>query len=240
MIDRTRGPANHWEELRREARLLENEIDSKLLSFTKFASRESRMSTSDSSESVALLSDTNDVFERIVGDIEQLINRLSKINNDMSEHTKQVQNSSAMYTVQRHREILNDYSNEFQKTRSNILELMQREKLLSSDSPRKNNDFVITPPANKINDLYLKEQDHIKSSEIMIEEQINVAARTRENLINQRNAIKAFQTQMTTLANRFPLINSLVHGINLRKRKDTLIIGTLIGICTFLLLIYVF
>lgn len=115
-----------------------------------------------SSESVALLSDTNDVFERIVGDIEQLLNRLSKINNDMSEHTKQVQNSSAMYTVQRHREILNDYSNEFHKTKSNILELMQREKLLSSDSPRRNNDFVITPPANKINDLYLKEQDHIK------------------------------------------------------------------------------
>lgn len=110
---------------------------------------------------MALLNDTNEVFDRISNDIEQLLNRLAKINTEMSEYTQQVQNSSAIYTVQRHREILNDHTNEFHKTKSNIIELMQREQLLSP-SNRRPHEFAITPPANKITDMYLKEQDHIR------------------------------------------------------------------------------
>ncbi|XP_053200664.1 Golgi SNAP receptor complex member 1-like [Panonychus citri] len=227
--------ANRWEELRREARLLENDIDSKLLAFSKFASRDS---TSSSSESVPLLEDTNDVFERITSEIERLLKKLTDINNNMSEYTKQVQNSSAIYTVQRHREILNDYSNEFRKTRSNMMDVIQREQLLSGN--KRNTDYPSLSSTNKITDLYLKEQEHIRNSEIMIEEQINIASRTRENLINQRTTFKAFQTQMTTLANRFPLINSLIHRINIRKRKDTIIISGVIAVCTFFLIIFIF
>lgn len=110
---------------------------------------------------MALLDDTNDVFDRITGDIEQLLERLGKINHGMSEYTQQVQNSSAIYTVQRHREILADYSSEFHKTKSNILEIMQREKLFSY-AYRKPHEVAITPQANKITDMYIKEQDHIR------------------------------------------------------------------------------
>lgn len=110
---------------------------------------------------MALLNDTNEVFDRISNDIEQLLNRLAKVNGEMSEYTQQVPNSSAMYTVQRHREILNDYSNEFHKTKNNIIELLQREQLFSSSS-RRPDEFTITPPTNKITDLYLKEQEHIR------------------------------------------------------------------------------
>ncbi|XP_015792144.1 Golgi SNAP receptor complex member 1 [Tetranychus urticae] len=227
--------ANHWEELRREARLLENEIDSKLLAFSKFASRDSSNSNS---ESVPLLEDNNDVFDRITSEIERLLAKLTDINNKMSDYTKQVQNSSAIYTVQRHREILNDYSNEFRKTRSNMMEVMHREQLLSSN--KRKPDYPSMSSTTKLTDLYLKEQEHIRNSEIMIEEQINIASRTRENLLNQRNTFKAFQTQMTTLANRFPMINSLIHRINIRKRKDTIILSGVIAVCTFFLLIFIF
>ena len=42
----------------------------------------------------------------------------------------------------------------------------------------------------------------------MIEEQISIASKTRENLINQRTAFKAIQTQMTNLtSNLFNYIN---------------------------------
>lgn len=92
----------------------------------------------------------------------------------------------------------------------------------------------------------------------MIEEQITIAARTRETLINQRTAFKALQTQLTTLASkysytfrghrvntpyltdRFPMIGSVIHRINIRKRKDSIVLGSLIGFCTFLLLLYLF
>ena len=61
-------------------------------------------------------------------------------------------------------------------------------------------DFSSITSPSKINDLYLKEQDHIHSSEIMVDEQLSTAIKTRESLINQRNTIKAIQTQLTTLA----------------------------------------
>ncbi|CAB1348916.1 unnamed protein product [Coregonus sp. 'balchen'] len=39
---------------------------------------------------------------------------------------------------------------------------------------------------------------------------------------------------------RFPAINNLIQRINLRKRRDSLILGGVIGICTILLLLYAF
>ena len=109
---------------------------------------------------MALLDDSSDVFERITVDIEHLLNRLTQINNNMSDYSKHIDNPSALYTVQRHREILNDYSNEFRKTRSNIVQLIEREQLISSN--KKSDDFKSLSFSNKITDLYMKEQEHLK------------------------------------------------------------------------------
>lgn len=51
----------------------------------------------------------------------------------MSQYAQQMQNASAaMYTLQRHREILHDYTNEYHKTRNNIQAQLEREQLLGS------------------------------------------------------------------------------------------------------------
>lgn len=49
----------------------------------------------------------------------------------MSQYAQQMQNASAMYTLQRHREILTDYTNEFHKTKMNIQAIIEREQLLA-------------------------------------------------------------------------------------------------------------
>ena len=46
------------------------------------------------------------------------------------------------------------------------------------------------------------------------------------------------QTKLNDISNRFPLINNLVQKINLRKRRDTIIIGSVIGLCLVFLLWY--
>ena len=111
---------------------------------------------------MALLDDSSDVFERITSDIEHLLNRLTQINNNMSDYIKHIQNPSAVYTVQRHREILNDYSNEFRKTRSNIVQLIEREQLIQVSSNKKSDDFKSISSPNKITKLYMKEQEHLR------------------------------------------------------------------------------
>lgn len=41
-------------------------------------------------------------------------------------------------------------------------------------------------------------------------------------------------------SDRFPAINNLIQRINLRKRRDSLILGGVIGVCTIILLLYAF
>lgn len=117
-------------ELRRRARQYENELDAKLLSFSKLVSKD--ISREDVSGETAPLIDTSrDSFQRITDEIDGLLSALTEVNNQMSQYCERLQNASAtIYTLQRHREILHDYSNEFHKTRNNIEAQINREMLL--------------------------------------------------------------------------------------------------------------
>ena len=67
-------------------------------------------------------------------------------------------------------------------------------------------------------------------------DQISLAIEARDTLVNQRQTFKAIQTKLNDITNRFPLINNLVQKINLRKRRDAVIVALVIGLClTFLL-----
>ncbi|XP_049270618.1 Golgi SNAP receptor complex member 1 isoform X4 [Rhipicephalus sanguineus] len=219
------------EDLRKQARHLENEIDLKLVSFSKlgtgFGSRELKNESLDT----APLLGRDHMFETMTLEIEQLLSKLGEVNDQMS----QVQTSSGaapsatvLHTLQRHRDILQDYVREFHKTRTNVQAHRERDLLLGS--VRKDIDsYKNSSSLNRRSEGYLKEHEHLKS----------IAIRTKDELLSQRNALKAIQTKMTTLANRFPMINSLVQRINLRKRRDSIILGLVIGTCTVLLLLYI-
>uniref|UniRef100_A0A4W5LZW8 Golgi SNAP receptor complex member 1 n=1 Tax=Hucho hucho TaxID=62062 RepID=A0A4W5LZW8_9TELE len=68
----------------------------------------------------------------------------------------------------------------------------------------------------------------------------SIAMATKENMTSQRGLLKSIHSRVNTLANRFPAINNLIQRINLRKRRDSLILGAVIGVCTILLLLYAF
>jgi Golgi SNAP receptor complex protein 1 len=74
----------------------------------------------------------------------------------------------------------------------------------------------------------------------MVDEQIRIAIDTKENLVSQRAAFKKIQHRMNDLASRFPAVNNLIQKINLRKRRDSIILGLVVGLCTFLLIYYAF
>merc|ERR1719433_1900992 len=89
---------------------------------------------------------------------------------------------------------------------------------------------------NRRMELLLKESEHARNSERLIDEHISIAVESREALVNQRLAFKAIQTKLNDISNKFPMINNLVQKINLRKRRDAIIVAVVIGLClTFLL-----
>uniref|UniRef100_A0A670KI61 Golgi SNAP receptor complex member 1 n=1 Tax=Podarcis muralis TaxID=64176 RepID=A0A670KI61_PODMU len=224
--------------LRKQARQLENELDLKLVSFSKLCTSYSHSSSREgrrdrySSDTTPLLNGSSQdrMFETMAVEIEQLLGKLTGINDKMAEYTNSAGvpslNAALMHTLQRHRDILQDYTHEFHKTKTNFLAVRERENLMGS--VRKDIDGCGVN--NRRTELFLKEHEHLR----------NIAMATKENMTSQRGMMKSIQSKMNTLANRFPAVNSLIQRINFRKRRDSLILGGVIGICTILLLLYAF
>uniref|UniRef100_A0A7N8YGV8 Golgi SNAP receptor complex member 1 n=1 Tax=Mastacembelus armatus TaxID=205130 RepID=A0A7N8YGV8_9TELE len=246
--------SNYWEDLRKQARQLENELDLKLVSFSKLCTnyssssnwdqrtRDSRWAAHSSSDSVG--SSQDNVLVAMTTELEQLLASLTAVNDKMAEYTNtpgaSSHNAALMHTLQRHRDILQDYTHEFHKTKSNFFSLREREDLLGSVHRDIESYKSSSGVNNRRTELFLKEHEHLRNSNNLIDSAISIAMATKENITFQRGMLKSIQTRVTTLANRFPAINSLIQKINLRKRRDSLILGGVIGICTILLLLYTF
>jgi len=186
-------------------------------------------------------------FKVLSDETGKLLQRLSDINDGLNEWANSggggPSSVAGQHTLQRHRDILQDYRQEFNKTRSNVASIIERHDLL--DSVRKDiTDYQRNmkgnqgSASNRRMELLLKENEHARRSERMIDDQINIAVESRETLMSQRVAFKAIQTKLNDISNRFPLINNLVQKINLRKRRDTIIMGSVIGLCLVILLWY--
>ncbi|MCL4138206.1 UNVERIFIED_CONTAM: hypothetical protein GTU68_014364 [Idotea baltica] len=166
-------------------------------------------------------------------ELEHLLSNLSDINERMN--TLSVNSSFAtVHTIQRHKDILQDYSKEFQRTNGTIKSRKEREQLLSTGRGNE-----LTTGVSR-RDLILKESEHLSTSERLIDEQISVAMETRDHLKTQREAFKMIQTKVNDLSNRFPLINTLMTKINFRRRRDALVLGGVIGLCLTFMVWWVF
>uniref|UniRef100_A0A8C6SBD1 Golgi SNAP receptor complex member 1 n=1 Tax=Neogobius melanostomus TaxID=47308 RepID=A0A8C6SBD1_9GOBI len=219
------------------ARQLENELDLKLVSFSKLCTSYSNSLCTailNMSDTTPLLNNSTQdrMFDTMSVELEQLLAKLTAVNDKMAEYTNTPGtaslNAALMHTLQRHRDILQDYTQEFHKTKGNFLAIREREDLLGS--VRKDIETYKSGSGvnNRRTELFLKEHEHLR----------NIAMATKENMTSQRGVLKSIQSKVNTLANRFPTINNLIQRINLRKRRDSLILGSVIGVCTIILLLY--
>uniref|UniRef100_A0A674EGD4 Golgi SNAP receptor complex member 1 n=1 Tax=Salmo trutta TaxID=8032 RepID=A0A674EGD4_SALTR len=161
-------------DLRKQARQLENELDLKLVSFSKLctsysSSRDGRRGDSNSDTASLLNNSTQDrMFETMSVEIEQLLAKLTGVNDKMAEYTSTPGvtslNAALMHTLQRHRDILQDYTHEFHKTKANFLAIREREDLLGS--VRKDIETYKSGSGvnNRRTELFLKEHEHLRNS----------------------------------------------------------------------------
>lgn len=220
-----------FEDLRKRARQLESEIDGKLVSLSKIAATYGSKSGANNDRESAPLISEDDMYDNISSELEHLLSSLTETNERMNSAQPAGSSTATAHTLQRHRDILQDYSYEFHRTNNTIKGRKEREQLLNTSR----NDGRPLAGLSK-RDLYLKEGDHIANSERMVDEQISIAIETRDHLKSQRETFKSFQTKVNDLANKFPLINTLMTKINIRKRRDSLILGSVIGLClTFMI-----
>ncbi|KAI5696039.1 hypothetical protein M8J76_007627 [Diaphorina citri] len=230
---------NSWEDLRKQARKLENDIDVKLTCLSKLGTGAHGLRSSESDTEPLLSADH--MIESTASEIETLLTKLSNTNDKMSDIMAEGgKDAAAIHTLQRHKEILEDYKKELSKTMSNIHSRKEREQLLHS--VRKDIDSYKNSASglNRRMDLYLKENEHIRMSDRLVSDQINIAMDTREHLTSQRLNLKRLHTRLHDISSKFPLLNALMTKITMRKRRDSVIVGLVVGVCTFLILLYSF
>lgn len=237
------APATDWEDLRKQARQLENEIDAKLMSFSKLCSTYvARDHTANHHGLDSPTTSSASSFDTMSIEIEKLLERLSDINKCMNDAIPTLlgPNTAATHTLQRHHEICQDYRREFERTKANIRNFQTREDLLMNNKNGANSDTNITGLSSRRQDYYLREMGHLQNSHKLMDRNIEMASLLKKDLSDQRKYFMNITHKLKNLTNRFPLMNNIMHKIKLKKRKDSLVIGFVIALCLIFLLLYSF
>merc|ERR1712126_214138 len=143
-------------------------------------------------------------------EIDELLIELDSVTERMAiyaESTNNQSNATVAHTLTRHRDILQDYRNEYRKTKNNISASQAREELLGSVQ-RDIEEY--RGLANTRQEVYQRERDHLLSSDRLADTAIEIASRTQDHLRQQRRMLGGLSTRMMDLAARFPQLNYLI------------------------------
>jgi Golgi SNAP receptor complex protein 1 len=209
------------QDARSRARRLEGNLDSKLAQLSRSSSQDDRGGAG---------------LER---EIEALLQDLEQVNDQMSREAMDGPGgtATAMHKLQRHREILHDFQQEFARCRSQQRQAMERSQLLSSVRETISEHRCA---ASQASEALLRERNAISASGRAADEVLGQAAATRDALHAQRGGFGAMTGKLGALASLAPQVNSLINAIGRRQKRDKIILAVAFGLCTALLLWYGF
>jgi Golgi SNAP receptor complex protein 1 len=210
-----------WDDLRKQARKLESELDVKLSSFRRLGTAVDAQG--DGSEA----------------EIERLLQQLNEVNKHMQNWVSNAGSDVLSHTLARHRNILHELSQEFARIRVNAKASREHAELLqhfSRGDERKN--FMDDGGVGIQQQALLREQAGISRSTTQLDSVIGNAQEAYSALRYQRSTFGDISTKINTISTKLPIVNSVLNMIRRRKSRDTLIIGAVASLCTILILLY--
>lgn len=221
-------PAGAWEELRKEARKLEGEVDMKLAAYSKFAG------SPGSTNSEAMRLGEGDANAK-AAEIESLLQRLSDVNEAMSGAV--TGGDARSHTLARHRDIAMEFTQEFRRIRNTITQGREHAALLGGGGAG-SSQFAMGGGSSSANAQLLRERNSIHNSSSAVEDVIGQAQATAAALVSQRGMFNDISSKLVQAGSRFPVINNMITAIKRKKSKDTIILSAVVAICTAFMLIY--
>ena len=215
------APGRMWEDLRKEARKLEGEVDSKLAAYSKAGA----------GIGGGLAGLEHGVDDR-EAEMERLLQRLSAVHGAMGKRVGP--GDARSHTLARHRDILTEYSQEFRRLQVMYGAASDRAALLrgADDSP------LLGAQAQGGANALLRERGSIQSASTALDQVMGQAQAVASNLSSQKRLFGNMGTKLATVGAQFPVVNSLLTSIRRRKSKDTIVLTSVIFVCTILLLFY--
>lgn len=223
-----------WEDLRKQARKLESEIDQKLAAFSKLGSGDS--------ETAELLGNRQEAVNTHASHIEGLLDRLSNLNEAMDGALSGSAMGSVarMHTLARHKDILTEFAHEFRRTRSTITSSLHHSELLGPSSGLRTGagSNFLSGESQPSGASLLRERNLIDSSTINIDNVIGQAQASLTTLQGQRDMFEGMGSKLSQLGAKYPAINNLMTAIRRKRSKDTIVLSAVIAGCTLFLLVY--
>lgn len=218
----------NYEELHRQCRTLENLFDSKLISYSRIISAISLPSNDveaggSSERWKDMEAELDDLFEKLEETNDQLAN-LSSVPDRLSP--------SMLRAIQRHRELFQDSERELKRTKTSVKTALERASLLTG--VRNDIDAYKSSAADSL----LAERERLDNSHRLTDDILNQAYETRTEFGRQHVSLTGINKRMQGVINTIPGINNVLSMIKSRRRRDSIILGSLIGFCTVIILTY--
>ncbi|ORY79307.1 hypothetical protein BCR35DRAFT_304715 [Leucosporidium creatinivorum] len=146
--------------------------------------------------------------------------------------------ASATHALERHREVLSEYKRDYARTKASLRDAEQRANLLGS--VREEISAFKSSSNSSATDALLSERNHIDNSHRMADATLDQAYATRAEFAAQRAGLTGIQARMSGVVAQVPALNSIVGMINSRRRRDSVIMGSVMAGCVLLILWYLF
>ncbi|KAI6012407.1 V-snare-domain-containing protein [Pisolithus orientalis] len=220
-----------YDTLHRQSRTLESLFDTKLTAYSRMASAIAR-----NSEDVEA-GCSRERWRDVEGEVEDLLEKLKETNDALLALSNNPRTSppsqSMSRAIQRHREVYQDYLREFHRTKGNVKQALEQADLLAG--VRNDIDAYKSSTA----DALLAERGRIDSSHRMTDDILEQAYETRAEFGRQRTTLSSVGNRMAAVVETMPGINNLLSMIKSRRRRDSVVLGTVIAVCLILLLSYI-
>ncbi|XP_042422800.1 Golgi SNAP receptor complex member 1-1-like [Zingiber officinale] len=213
--------ASSWDALRKQARKLEAQLDERMTSYRRLVSSNPDGSVADLESS-----------------IEHLLKQLQQINLQMQTWVSSGGSQIISHTLTRHKEILQDLSQEFYRLRSSLRAKQERSSLLLEFRDYDREKADIEGGADSAEHALLKEQAAISRNSGQMDNVISQAQATLGALVLQRSTFGGITTKISNVSSRLPTVNHILSSIKRKKSMDTIILSFVASVCTFLMLIY--
>lgn len=212
--------------IRNQIKSLETNIDkslTKLSNYEKSFNEDEAFETSIKSEIQTNLEETH-----------KLIEKLSTINEFENLSTSKIQQ------LTRHKEIYYDHNKYFVRLCNSIQDIKNKNNLLfsiRSDLNNRSQSQAQNPDLNA-NDYILEEGERVNDLNSFSERLLQSAYSTRDELINQRNILFNSNFNISNSIQQIPGLNVLINRIDNRRKRDTLILATVISLCILFLFFF--
>lgn len=218
-----------WEDQRKEARRLENALDVKLGQFAKLCSGYDQ-SYSRGESGLA----TDQLMDSKAAELERLLSQLSDVNDGM-RNALGGRNDTRAHTLTRHRDILHDYQQEFRRHNSSLGASRDRVQLLRGSTEK---SPLLGGQGHNASGALLRERGQISGANAALDEVMGTATAVAGRVGEQSRIFENIGNKVLAVGAKFPAINGIINAVRRKKSKDTIILASVIAVCTVFILIY--